>query len=86
MGSFIFRQPNGKIGRYTTITDSITNYNMTEEDYIKYRMEQAAEDAKWTIEHNCRTYDYAIKMIEYDNFPGEMSKGEYEKIKKEMEE
>ena len=84
MGSFIFRQPNGKLGRYTTVTDSITHYNMTEDDYIELRKEQAAEDARWLLEHGVRTYDYLNAFIG-DSFPGEMTKEEYKLIKKEME-
>lgn len=32
MGAFVARQPNGLLCRFSTVTDCITNYNMTEED------------------------------------------------------
>ena len=31
MGAFICKQPNGKYCRFSTVVDSITDYNMTEE-------------------------------------------------------
>lgn len=63
MGAFIARQPNGLLCRFSTIVDTITHYNMSEEDYIvdvqmgRYgRNRQSAEiEAKDTIEHCMRT-------------------------------
>lgn len=34
MGAFISKQPNGLYCRFSTVVDTITDYNMTEEDYI----------------------------------------------------
>ena len=34
MGSFIARQPNGLLCRFSTIIDTVTHYNMTFEDYV----------------------------------------------------
>lgn len=35
MGAFIARQPNGLLCRYSTIVDSVTHINMTEEECDK---------------------------------------------------
>ena len=35
MGAFIARQPNGLLCRFSTVVDCITDYNMTEEEYIQ---------------------------------------------------
>ena len=34
MGSFIARQPNGLYCRFSSVVDTVTNYNMTANDYI----------------------------------------------------
>lgn len=81
MGAFICRQPNGKLCRFSTIVDSITAYNMTEEEYIEMAAEQARENARYIIEHHLKPYS----MIDEYFRPGEMSREEFEKIKKEME-
>lgn len=46
MGAFIARQPNGKLCRFSTIVDTVTHYNMTEEDYIELCAERAREEAR----------------------------------------
>lgn len=33
MGATVFKQPNGLLGRYSYVSDSFTNYNMTDEEY-----------------------------------------------------
>lgn len=82
MGAFICRQPNGKLCRFSTVVDSITHYNMTDEEYIEMMAEQAREDARYTIEHHITPYSWIDEYFR----PGEMSQEEFEKIKKEMEE
>lgn len=49
MGSFIARQPNGLLCRFSTTVDCITHYNMTEQDYIEYRMQCAKKDAEYDL-------------------------------------
>ena len=46
MGSFIARQPNGKLCRFSSIADTITHYNMSDEDYIELCAEMAREEAR----------------------------------------
>lgn len=46
MGSFIARQPNGKICRFSTVVDTVTHWNLTEEEYIELCVQRAAEEAR----------------------------------------
>ena len=46
MGGFIAKQPNGLYCRFSTVVDTVTDWNMTEEDYINMRVEKAAEEAR----------------------------------------
>lgn len=63
MGAFIVKQPNGKYARFSTITDCITDYNMTEEDYINLRVEKAREEAKDTLENYTRPFDWIFEYF-----------------------
>lgn len=79
MAGFIAKQPNGLYCRFSTVTDCPTNWNMTEEDYIKLRMEQAKEDAIYTLKNHLRPFDMVI-----DNFaPYNMTEEEFEKFLEE---
>lgn len=49
MGSFIARQPNGLLCRFSTVVDTVTHWNMTAEDYIEYCAEVAREEAKFKL-------------------------------------
>ena len=82
MGAFICRQPNGKLCRFSTVVDSVTHYNMTDEEYIEMRAERAREDARYTLEHDLEPYAWIDEFFR----PGEMTQEEFDKIKKEMEE
>lgn len=61
MGAFIARQPNGLLCRFSSVVDTLTHYNMTEEEYIEYCAEKAREDAKWLLEHNVKPFNLVIK-------------------------
>lgn len=81
MGSFICRQPNGKLCRFSTVVDTITHYNMTDEEYIEMKAEEAREDAKSVLEHHLKPYE----MIDEYFAPYNMTQKEFDEIKKEME-
>lgn len=71
MGAFIARQPNGLLCRFSTIVDTVTHYNMTEENYIvevqmgRYgrNREQAETEAKDTIKNYIRPFSDVIKRF-----------------------
>lgn len=81
MGAFIARQPNGLLCRFSTIVDAITDYNMTEEEYIELRAEMAREDARYEIQNRTKDFEYVR-----DNFSGygEMKQEEFDQILKEI--
>ena len=56
MGAFIARQPNGLLCRFSTIVDTITHYNMTDEEYIEYCAENAREEARYHLERRVKPF------------------------------
>lgn len=81
MGAFICRQPNGLLCRFSTVVDSVTHYNMTDDEYIEMKAEQAREDAMNTLKYHIKPYSWIDEYFR----PGEMTQEEFEKMKKEME-
>ena len=93
MGSFIARQPNGLLCRFSTVVDCVTHYNMTEEDYIELRAEQAREDARLDLQRKnfIKPFDLVKEciLLPYEDDDGEMVEGnitqeEWDRIRKEM--
>ena len=64
MGAFIAKQPNGLYCRFSSIVDTVTEYNMTEDEYVKMRMEEAREDALNTLKHYVRPFEMVIQNFE----------------------
>lgn len=81
MGSFIARQPNGRLCRFSSVVDCITDYNMTEEDYIELCAERARDDARYVIEHHIQPYS----LVENKFITSNMSIEEFYEIQKAME-
>ncbi len=76
MGAFIARQPNGLLCRFSTVVDTVTHWNMTDEDYItdvqmgRYgrNREEAEIEAKDTIENYIRPFSEVIhRFLPYNN-------------------
>lgn len=65
MGAFIAKQPNGLYCRFSTVVDCPTHWNMTKEQYIKMKMEQAKIEAIETIER----YLYPFEKVIDDYVP-----------------
>ena len=82
MGSFICRQPNGLLCRFSTVVDTVTHYNMTEEEYIQYRMEEARKDAEDAIKNYLRPFEWIDECFA----PNNMTEEEFEQIKTKMRE
>ena len=80
MGIFICRQPNGLLCRFSMVVDTITDYNMTEEEYIEKFAEDARETARDIIKYHLAPYE---RIDEYFA-PNNMTVEEFEKIKAEM--
>ena len=81
MGAFIVRQPNGLLCRFSTVVDCPTDHNMTDEEYIEMKAEQAREEARNTLSYHLKPYEW----IEQYFAPHNMSCEEFNRIKKEME-
>lgn len=81
MGAFICKQPNGLYCRFSTVVDTITDYNMTEDDYIELCVERAKEEAKDVLKNNIYPFDWVKEYF----VPNNMSQEEFDKILKEME-
>ena len=80
MGAFIARQPNGLLCRFSTVVDCITDYNMTEEEYIEMAAEKAREEARHTIKYHLKPFEW----IDDHFYPGNMTQEEFNSIKEEM--
>lgn len=81
MGAFICKQPNGLYCRFSIVVDTITDYNMTEDDYIELCVERAKEEAKDVLKNYIRPFDWVKEYF----IPNNMSQEEFDKILKEME-
>ena len=83
MGAFIFRQPNGLLGRFSTITDCPTHYNMTDSEYIEMCAQQAREEAIRNLSNKSFIKPYRTCIYAFD--PGNMSQMEFDQLCKAME-
>lgn len=81
MGAFICRQPNGKLCRFSTVVDTITDYNMTDEEYIEMCADRAREEARYTLEHYIKPYSWIDDYFR----PCNMTYDDLEFIKRRME-
>ena len=80
MGSFICRQPNGLLCRFSTVIDTVTHYNMTDEEYIQMKMEQAREDAEDVIKNYLKPFEWIDQYFVDNN----MTEEEFNQIKTKM--
>lgn len=67
MGAFISKQPNGLYCRFSTIVDCPTHWNMTAEDYIEMKAQEAREEAKDVLKNHLKPFDQVIKNYVEDN-------------------
>ena len=67
MGAFISKQPNGKYCRFSTVVDTITHYNMTEEEYIEMCAERARKEARDVLERYTRPFQQVIDWFYPNN-------------------
>lgn len=80
MGAFIARQPNGLLCRFSTIVDTITDYNMTDDEYIEKCAEKAREEAREILKNNIHHFDDIL----YNFSPTNMTRHEFEKYCEKM--
>lgn len=80
MGAFISKQPNGLYCRFSTVVDTVTAWNMTEEDYIEMCAEQAREKAREVL----KDYVYPFSDVKKRFYPNNNTIEEFEQILHEM--
>jgi tRNA A58 N-methylase Trm61 len=75
MGSFIARQPNGKLCVFSTIVDCPTEWNMTEEEYIQFCIDKAVKsakkEAKMVLKKYIRPFDEVVEHTQFINMTKE---------------
>ena len=83
--SYIARQPNGLLCRFSTVVDSVTYINMSEDDYIEMCAERAREEAKRNLEDkrfvksfDCVLEDTRFNNITYDEWQGYLKEMGYD--------
>ena len=80
MPAFICKQPNGKYCRFSTVVDTITHYNMTEDEYIDICVKRAIEEARDVLKNHLRPFDNVKKQF----MPNNCTVDEFNKLLKEM--
>lgn len=84
MGAFYSKQPNGLICRFSSVVDAITDYNMTEEEFIQGYVEDAKQraeaEAKRILKYHMRPFQDVLDYFQ----PREMSQEKFDAIMKEM--
>lgn len=77
---FIARQPNGLLCVFSTIVDCPTHWNMSDEEYINMKKEQAAIEAKKVLKNSIRPFEW----IQQNFIENNMTQEEFNGILKEM--
>ena len=65
MAGFVSKQPNGLYCRFSTVTDCPTAWNMTREDYINMKMQEAKEDAEDVLDNYLKPFDMVVAICQY---------------------
>ena len=55
MGAYIAKQPNGLYCRFSSVVDTVTHWNMTEEDYINFHKERYGTSSGETARDSSQT-------------------------------
>lgn len=80
MASFVSRQPNGLLCRFSSIVDTVTHYNMTDEEYIEICADRARAEAKSVLKNHVKPFEWVEEYFSETN----MTQEEFNKILKEM--
>lgn len=80
MAAFICKQPNGMYCRFSTVVDTITHYNMTEDEYIDLCVQKAIEEARDILKNHLRPFDEVKKQF----MPNNDTVEEFNELLKEM--
>ena len=80
MAGFISKQPNGLYCRFSSVVDCPTHWNMTREDYINIKMQEAKEEAEDVIDNYLKPFELVLEYFQNDNMTDE----EFNKFKKDV--
>lgn len=84
MGGFIAKQPNGLYCRFSTVVDTITHMNMTEEDYINYCIERAKKEAENEARDVLKHWVHSFDEVKNSFYPGNNTIEEFNEMLHEM--
>lgn len=76
MGSYITRQPNGLLCRFSSIVDTVTHHNMTEDEYIEICAERGRKEAVDVIENHLQPFE----RIKEDFRPNNCTQKEFDEL------
>ena len=80
MAGFIAKQPNGLYCRFSTITDCPTHWNMTREDYIDMKMQEAKEEAEDVLDNYLKPFSLVVNNFIDNN----MTEDEFNQFLKDV--
>lgn len=63
MGRVLIEQPNGKVMLWSSIIDAPIAFDMTLDDYIEFKMEEARQEAIKTFNNYKRNSDYLFDLL-----------------------
>lgn len=84
MSGIIAVQPNGLLCRFSTVVDTFTDWNMTEEEYIEMCVEKAAKDAREKALDTLKDWKRPFEEVKNRFYPGNNTIDEFNKILHEM--
>ena len=80
---FIARQPNGRICRFSTFWDTVTDYNMTDDEFIEMYVEQAKREAERMLENDAGLCSF--ELVKESFAPNKMTQEQFDELVKVME-
>lgn len=80
MPAFISKQPNGLYCLFSTVVDTLTHIDMTEEEYIELCVEEAKEKARRKLERDLVPFEEMVELF----LPNNHSVDEFNSMLKEM--
>lgn len=78
--SFIAKQPNGLYCRFSNITDTLTDWNMTSDEYVKKCMEKARQEALDVLENHLQPFELVKECF----IPNNMTREEFDRVTSDM--
>lgn len=84
MGGFIAEQPNGKLCRFSTVVDTLTDINMTEWEYIEMCVQKAKREAVREAKDTIKRWKQPFSEVKRCFRPNNNTIEEFEELLREM--